>query len=76
MALLEEYFRRAHAAGRLNLPDSKAAAMAFLGSLHSYVMLHKVVKVMDPPLPMERYLDTLIEIWARGTSPVKSKGTS
>src|SRR4051794_15736905 len=31
LALLEEYFRRAHAAGRLDLPDSKAAALAFLG---------------------------------------------
>src|SRR5947209_7424377 len=60
LALLEEYFRRVHAAGRLALPDAKAAALAFLGSLHSYVMLHKVAKIMDPPLPRERYLDTLI----------------
>src|SRR6476659_3773115 len=27
LALIEEYFRRAHAAGRLDLPDTKAAAM-------------------------------------------------
>ena len=71
LALLEEYFRRAHAAGRLALPDAKAAALAFLGSLHSYVMLHKVVKIMDPPLPKERYLDTLIEVWTRGGGPEK-----
>jgi AcrR family transcriptional regulator len=72
LALIEEYFRRAHIAGRLDLPDAKAAAMAFLGSLHSYVLLHKVVKVMDPPLPLERYLDTLIAIWTRGGVLVKS----
>jgi AcrR family transcriptional regulator len=71
LALIEEYFRRANAAGRLDFPDTKAAAMAFLGSLHSYVMLHKVAKVMDPPLPLERYLDTLIEIWTRGAPPPK-----
>jgi AcrR family transcriptional regulator len=76
LALIEEYFRRAHAAGRLDLPDAKAAAMAFLGSLHSYVMLHKVVKVMDPPLPLERYLDTLIEIWTRGARLAKPKKAS
>jgi AcrR family transcriptional regulator len=69
LALLEEYFRRAHEAGRLALPDTQAAALAFLGSLHSYVMLHKVAKVMDPPFPLERYLDTLIEVWTRGGRP-------
>jgi AcrR family transcriptional regulator len=71
LALIEEYFRRAHTAGRLDLPDAKAAALAFLGSLHSYVMLHKVVKIMDPPLPMERYLDSLVEIWTRCVLPAK-----
>jgi len=81
LALMEEYFRRANAAGRLHFPDTKAAAIAFLGSLHSYVTLHKVVKVMDPPLPLERYLDTLIELWTRGAptgkpTPGSAKGTS
>jgi AcrR family transcriptional regulator len=67
LALIEQYFRRAQAAGRLDFPDSQAAAMAFLGSLHSYVMLHRVVKIVEPPLPLPLYLDTLVEIWTRGT---------
>jgi AcrR family transcriptional regulator len=66
LALIEEYFRRATAAGRLYLPDPQAAGLAFLGSLHSYVMLHQLAKIMDPPLPLERYLDSLIEIWTHG----------
>jgi AcrR family transcriptional regulator len=66
LALLEEYLRRAVAAGRLTLSDPRAGALAYLGSLHSYVMLHRMVKIFDPPLPFERYLTTLLELWARG----------
>jgi len=66
LALLEEYLRRAVAAGRLRLSDPRAAAFAYLGSLHSYVMLHRVVRIFDPPIPFERYMKTLLEVWAQG----------
>jgi AcrR family transcriptional regulator len=69
LALLEEYLRRAVAAGRLGLSDPRAAALAYLGSLHSYVMLHRVVRIFDPPLPFDRYLKTLLELWTEGALP-------
>jgi AcrR family transcriptional regulator len=67
LALLEEYFRRAARAGRLRLPDPRAAAMAFMGSFHAYVFLHQVLKVQHPPLPLPRYVDAVIDVWTRGT---------
>jgi len=74
LALLEEYLRRAVAAGRLSLADPRAAALAYLGSLHSYVMLHRVVRICDPPLPFDRYLKTLLEVWTRGALPPTARG--
>jgi len=72
IALLEEYLRRAVAAGRLTLSDPRAAALAYLGALHSYVMLHRMVRIFDPPLPLDRYLRTLLELWTRGAiTPVQ-----
>jgi TetR/AcrR family transcriptional regulator, mexJK operon transcriptional repressor len=69
LALLEEYLRRAVAAGRLRLADPRAAALAYLGSLHSYVMLHRMVRIFDPPLPFDRYLKTLLDLWMEGARP-------
>lgn len=66
LALVEGYFRRAKRAGRLELSDPRAAAVAYLASLHAYVALHRLVRAVDPPLPLERYLETLIEVWSRG----------
>jgi AcrR family transcriptional regulator len=66
LALLEEYLRRSVAAGRLTLSDPRAAALAFLGSLHSYVTLHRMVRICDPPFPFDRYLATLLELWTHG----------
>ncbi|MGH9366594.1 MAG: TetR/AcrR family transcriptional regulator [Thermoanaerobaculia bacterium] len=65
VAALEEYFRRARAAGRLRLRDPRAGALSFVGALQSYVFLHRVLRI-SPPIPLPRYLDTLLEIWARG----------
>jgi AcrR family transcriptional regulator len=65
-ALLEDYFRRAAQAGTLQVTDVTAAALALLGSLHSYVTLGRILKVPDPPIPLDRYLVTLVEIWTRG----------
>jgi TetR/AcrR family transcriptional regulator, mexJK operon transcriptional repressor len=66
LALLEEYFRRAARAGRLRLADPRAAAMGFMGSFHAYVFLHQVLKVQDPPLPLARYVDAVLDVWTRG----------
>jgi AcrR family transcriptional regulator len=66
LALVEGYFRRAKQARRLALSDPRAAAVAYLATLHSYVVLHRVVRAVDPPVPLERYLDTVVEIWTRG----------
>lgn len=63
LALIESYLERAIAAGRVRLTDPRAAALALMGSLHSYVFLHRVVRILDPPLPLDRYLDTLVELW-------------
>lgn len=69
LALIEDYLRRAIAAGRLRLSDPYAAAMLLLGNCQAYVMMHRIARVADPPLPLERYLDALIEIWTRGALP-------
>lgn len=64
--LLEDYLRRARRAGRVRLKDPRAAAFAFAATLHSYVMLHEVIPALEEPLPLEAYLDTVIDIWTRG----------
>lgn len=66
LALLEDYFRRAGAAGTVRVGDPLAGALAFLGELQSYVVLHKIVRILEPPLPLDRYLDTVFEIWTHG----------
>lgn len=74
LALVEGYFRRARRAGRLELSDPRGAAVAFLGTLHSYVTLHRVVRAVDPPVPLARYLDSVVEIWTRGAVRAGAEG--
>jgi AcrR family transcriptional regulator len=62
---LETYFRRARAAGRVSLSQPRAAALAFLGSLQSYVFFHRVLRIA-PAIPLDTYLDTVMEVWRRG----------
>ena len=66
LALIEDWLGRAVGAGRLRLTDPHAAAMVLLGACQAYVMLHKIVRVEDPPLPLDRYIDTVVEIWTQG----------
>jgi AcrR family transcriptional regulator len=66
LTIVADYMRRASRAGRLDIRDPEAAAMAFMGSLVSYVFLHRVARIFDPPLPLDRYLDDLMAIWTRG----------
>jgi len=79
LAMVETYLRRAARAGRLRLGDPRAAAFAFMGSLHSYVFLHRVLRVADPPLALDRYLDTVLDIWSHGVirprAPRRAAGT-
>src|SRR5262245_50817956 len=55
LAALEAYFRRARAAGKLRLKDTRAGALAFLGAVQSYVFMHRVAHIA-PPVPLDRYL--------------------
>ena len=74
LALLEGSLQRATAAGRLHVADPLATALVFLGACQSYVALHRLARVLDPPLPLDRYLNTLFEIWGRGVIPAASPG--
>src|SRR5262249_14077055 len=62
---LERYFRRARAAHRVSLSDPRAGALAFVGSLQSYIFFHRILR-LEPPIDFEHYLDTVIGIWKRG----------
>jgi AcrR family transcriptional regulator len=68
LALVEGYLGRAIAAGRVRVADPKAAALMLLGACHSFVTLHRIARIVEPPLPLDRYLDTLVEIWTRGVA--------
>jgi AcrR family transcriptional regulator len=73
LAHLEGYLRRAVRRGRLRLRDPRAAAMVFLATIHSYVFLQRVVEILEEPMPLERYLDTVFDIWAGGTAPTRRR---
>ena len=62
---LEHYFRQAARRGTVSLRRPRAGALAFLGSLQSYVFFHRVLRI-EPPIPLDAYLDTLVGIWERG----------
>jgi AcrR family transcriptional regulator len=72
-ALLEAYLRRAARAGTVHVRDPQAAAMAFMGQMNAYVFFHRMVPLVDPPLPVDRYVETFLDIWSRGaiTAPRK-----
>ena len=67
--LLEDYFRRAARARRLRVRDPRVAAMAFMGALGPYVMLYHPLRVLEPPIRLDRYLDNVLEIWTHGAIP-------
>jgi AcrR family transcriptional regulator len=62
---LEAYFRRARAGGKISLRQPRAGALAFLGTLQSYVFFHRVLRIA-PPVPLDGYLDTVMDLWRRG----------
>lgn len=66
LALIEGWLRRAVRAKRISVREPRAAALLLLGSLHSYVTLHRIVHICDPAYPFERYVQALVEIWTHG----------
>ena len=70
---LEGYMRRAARRGRLRIDDPSAAALSFLATLHSYVFLQHVMEVLEKPMPLERYLETVLDIWTRGAIVTERK---
>jgi AcrR family transcriptional regulator len=66
LKFLERYFLRARRAGRLRVRDPLAAAFAFAATLQSFVILQEVIPILEKPMPLDTYLETVIEIWRRG----------
>jgi TetR/AcrR family transcriptional repressor of mexJK operon len=64
--LLEDYLRRARAAGRVQVSDPASAALAFMGTMNAYIFFHRLLKMVDPPIPLETYVDTVIEVFTAG----------
>lgn len=65
-AAVVEYFHRAAKSGRLHVNSPRAAALVFLGSLHSYVFFHRVLQNVHPPVKLDEFIDTLLELWCGG----------
>jgi len=66
LKLMTDYFRRAAAAGVIRIDDPRAAALLFMGSLHSYVFFHQILNISPTPYPLDRYIDALIDLWSNG----------
>jgi len=66
LAIVTDYFRRAAEAGVMRVRDPRAAALIFMGSLQSYVMLHRVFNVAPKPYPLDAYIDALLDLWTHG----------
>jgi AcrR family transcriptional regulator len=66
LALVESYLRRATRAGKLRARDPRASAVALVGSLQAYVLLHRVARAIEPPLPLGRYLDGWVDVLLQG----------
>ncbi len=66
LAMLEDYLRRAARAGKVEVRDPRAAALAFMGTMNAWVFFHRVLKIVDPPLPLDRYLETVLDVWEKG----------
>jgi len=71
LAYLEAYLRRASRAGRIQVRDCRAAAVAFLATIHSYLFLQEVMEAFEKPLPFDQYLSTVLGIWTQGAFRTK-----
>jgi AcrR family transcriptional regulator len=66
LAIVTDYFRRAAEAGVVRVREPRAAALLFMGSLQSYVMLHRVFHVAPKPYPLADYIHALLDLWTYG----------
>jgi AcrR family transcriptional regulator len=66
LVIVADYFRRAAEAGVIRVHDPRAAALLFMGSLQSYVLLHQVFNIAEKPYPLADYIDALIDLWTNG----------
>lgn len=66
---IEGYMKKAVRKGTLRVGDVRAAATAFQGALVAYVSFHKLFRILDPPLPVDLYVETLLDIWMHGALP-------
>lgn len=66
LRIVANYFRRAKRAGVIRVDDPRAAALLFMGSLLSYVFIHYVLRIFDPPYPVADYVDSLLDLWTEG----------
>jgi TetR/AcrR family transcriptional regulator, mexJK operon transcriptional repressor len=74
LGFLESYMRRAVKKGRLRLANPRAAAFAFFATVHSFVFLQHVVEALEEPMPLDEYLDSVLEVWTRGAVPSAPRG--
>jgi AcrR family transcriptional regulator len=75
LRLLVDYFARAVGRGRLRVSNPRAAALAFLATIHSYVFMQTVLHVLEEPLPLSEYVDAVLEVWTRGAIETPAKKT-
>jgi AcrR family transcriptional regulator len=64
--VLEDYLHRARDAGRLQISDTRSAALIFMGTMNAYVFFHRILKIVDPPVPLDDYVETVLEIFTSG----------
>ena len=65
LRIVTGYFRRSMKAGTIEIAEPRAAALLFIGSLQSYVLIHHVLNV-QPLYPLDDYLEALIGLWTAG----------
>jgi AcrR family transcriptional regulator len=74
LRLLEDYMRRAARRGRLRIANPRAAAFAFFATVHSFVFLQHIIEALEEPMPLEEYLDAVLDVWTRGAIARDRKG--
>ena len=73
LRVITDYFRRCIDAGDMRGRDPRALALFFMGQLQSYVFAHEVLHV-SPAIPLDAYLDSLIDLWAGGAIDARAAG--
>jgi AcrR family transcriptional regulator len=60
------YLREGMAAGRLREVDPLVAAQTFVGSLFSFVMRYRIMRIEPVPMDVERVAHTVVSLFLRG----------